>query len=146
MPGSQIHIEVNGISLLGLGGEISSRHYRPASGVAAPFLVFYYGGGWILGDLDIHDALCRLTCHDADIHVLSIDYRLAPEYPALAGIEDTLSRRTSNATELGASSGSVAVSWDSAGSNRATICVYVPIGPRRRRPYLGVAVAALPAD
>ena len=51
-------------------------------------MVFYHGGGWTIGDLDTHDPLCRLTCRDADVHVLSIDYRLAPEHPAPAAVED----------------------------------------------------------
>ena len=86
--GPQIHVEVDDLSLPGPAGEIPARHYRPASGEAAALLVFYHGGGWMIGDLDTHDALCRLTCRDAGIHVLSIDYRLAPEHPAPAAIED----------------------------------------------------------
>lgn len=87
-PGPQIHVEVTELSLPGPAGDIGARHYRPADGAAAPLLVFYHGGGWSIGDLDTHDALCRLTCRDAGVHVLSIDYRLAPEHPAPAAIED----------------------------------------------------------
>ncbi|KLO33318.1 alpha/beta hydrolase [Mycobacterium haemophilum] len=124
LPGPQVHVEVNDFSLPGPGGEIPVRHYRPASGVVAPLLVFYHGGGWTLGDLDTHDALCRLTCRDADIHVLSIDYRLAPEHPAPAGIEDAYAAfewACQHAAELGASSGRVAVGGDSAGGNLAAV-------------------------
>ncbi len=88
LPGPQIHVEARDMSIPGPAGEIPARHYRPAGEAAAPLLVFYHGGGWVIGDLDTHDALCRLTCRDAGIHVLSIDYRLAPEHPAPAAIDD----------------------------------------------------------
>ncbi|EUA55711.1 alpha/beta hydrolase fold family protein [Mycobacterium intracellulare 1956] len=104
-PGPQIHVEVTELSLPGPAGDIGARHYRPADGAAAPLLVFYHGGGWSIGDLDTHDALCRLTCRDAGVHVLSIDYRLAPEHPAPAAIEDAYAAFTwayEHAGELGA--------------------------------------------
>jgi acetyl esterase len=122
--GPQIHVTVNDISLPGPAGEIPARHYRPASGDAAPLLVFYHGGGWTIGDLDTHDALCRLTCRDAGIHVLSIDYRLAPEHPAPAAVEDAYAAfewACEHAAELGAVPGRVAVGGDSAGGNLAAV-------------------------
>jgi acetyl esterase len=123
-PGPQIHVTVNDISLPGPAGEIPARHYRPASGVAAPLLVFYHGGGWTIGDLDSHDALCRLTCRDAGIHVLSVDYRLAPEHRAPAAVEDAYAAfqwAYEHAAELGATPGWVAVGGDSAGGNLAAV-------------------------
>ncbi len=123
-PGPQIHVTVDDISLPGPAGEIPARHYRPASGVAAPLLVFYHGGGWTIGDLDTHDALCRLTCRDAGIHVLSIDYRLAPEHPAPAAVDDAYAAfqwAYEHAGELGAIPGRVAVGGDSAGGNLAAV-------------------------
>ena len=99
----------------------------------APLLVFYHGGGWAIGDLDTADALCRLTCRDAGIHVLSIDYRLAPEHPAPAAVEDAYAAfqwAYEHAAELGATPGRVAVGGDSAGGNLAA--VVSPTGPRRR--------------
>ncbi len=123
-PGPQIHVEVDDLSLPGPAGEIAARHYRPASGAPAPLLVFYHGGGWTIGDLDTHDALCRLTCRDAGIHVLSIDYRLAPEHPAPAAVEDAYAAfkwAYEHAGELGAAPGRVAVGGDSAGGNLAAV-------------------------
>jgi acetyl esterase/lipase len=132
LPGPQIHVTVDDISLPGSAGEISARHYRPAGGLAseeaAPLLVFYHGGGWTIGDLDTHDALCRLTCRDADIHVLSIDYRLAPEHPAPAAVEDAYAAfewAYEHAAELGAIPGRVAVGGDSAGGNLAAVVCQV---------------------
>jgi acetyl esterase/lipase len=123
-PGPQIHVTVDDLSLPGPAGDIPARHYRPASGGAAHLLVFYHGGGWTIGDLDTHDALCRLTCRDAGIHVLSIDYRLAPEHPAPAAIEDAYAAfkwAYEHVGELGATPGLVAVGGDSAGGNLAAL-------------------------
>ena len=124
LPGPQIHVTVNDISLPGPAGAIPARHYVPVSGGAVPLLVFYHGGAWTIGDLDTHDALCRLTCRDASVHVLSIDYRLAPEHPAPAAVEDAYAAfewAHEHAAELGADPGRVAVGGDSAGGNLAAV-------------------------
>ena len=124
LPGPQVHVLVDDLSIPGPAGEIAARHYRPAGGPASDMLVFYHGGGWTIGDLDTADPLCRLTCRDAGIHVLSIDYRLAPEHPAPAAIDDAYAAFTwacENARELGATSGRVAVGGDSAGGNLAAV-------------------------
>ena len=120
--GPQIHVGVREVSIPGPAGPIPARHYRPATSDPAPLVVFYHGGGWVIGDLDTHDPLCRLTCRDAGLHVLSIDYRLAPEYPAPAAVEDAYASFTwayEHAAELGAIPGKVAVGGDSAGGNLA---------------------------
>jgi acetyl esterase len=126
-PGPQIHVTVNDLSIPGPAGEIPARHYRPASGgstTVEDLLVFYHGGGWAIGDLDTYDALCRLTCRDAGIHVLSVDYRLAPEHPAPAAVEDAYAAfrwASEHADELGVSPGRIAVGGDSAGGNLAAV-------------------------
>ncbi len=122
--GPQIHVEVSDLSIPGPAGDIPARHYRPVNPSPAPLLVFFHGGGWVLGDLDTHDALCRLTCRDADIHVLAVDYRLAPEHPAPAGLDDACAAfrwAREHAVELGADAGRVAVGGDSAGGNLAAV-------------------------
>ena len=124
MPGPQIHVEVDEMSLPGPAGALRARHYRPPNGGPAPLLVFYHGGGWVIGDLDTHDAFCRLTCRDAEVHVLSIDYRLAPEHPAPAAVDDAYAAFTwacEHAADLGAAPGRVAVGGDSAGGNLAAV-------------------------
>jgi acetyl esterase/lipase len=122
--GPQIHVAVTEVSIPGPAGDIRARHYRPATSEPTPLLVFYHGGGWTIGDLDTHDALCRLTCRDADIHVLSIDYRLAPEHPAPAAVDDAYAAfqwAYEHAAALGAIPGKVAVGGDSAGGNLAAV-------------------------
>lgn len=124
-PGPQIHVAVSEVSIPGGdSGVIGARHYRPAGAEPAPLLVFYHGGGWALGDLDTHDQLCRLTCRDAGIHVLSIDYRLAPEHPAPAAVDDAYAAfrwAHEHAADLGAIGGRVVVGGDSAGGNLAAV-------------------------
>jgi acetyl esterase/lipase len=122
--GPQVHVGVSDLSIPGPAGQIPARHYRPAAAKPTPLLVFYHGGGWTIGDLDTHDALCRLTCRDADIHVLSVDYRLAPEHPAPAAVDDAYAAfkwACEHAEELGAIPDKIVVGGDSAGGNLAAV-------------------------
>src|SRR5271163_3417312 len=122
--GPQVHIGVSDLSIPGPAGQIPARHYRPVTAKPTPLLVFFHGGGWTIGDLDTHDALCRLTCRDADVHVLSIDYRLAPEHPAPAAVDDAYAAfrwAHEHAGDLGAIPDKLAIGGDSAGGNLAAI-------------------------
>jgi acetyl esterase len=122
--GPQVHVGVRDLSIPGPAGEIPARHYRPATAGPTALLVFYHGGGWAVGDLDTHDALCRLTCRDADLQVLSIGYRLAPEHPAPAAVDDAYAAfrwAHEHAGDLGAIPGKIAVGGDSAGGNLAAV-------------------------
>jgi acetyl esterase len=115
---------VTPLTIPGPAGPIPARHYRPAGDHVAPLMVFYHGGGWVVGDLDTHDGLCRLICRGAGIQVLSIDYRLAPEHPAPAAAEDGYAAfkwAVDHAGELGAEPGRVLVGGDSAGGNIAAV-------------------------
>ena len=101
-------------------GGVPIRAYRPA-GVAKtevlPALVFFHGGGWTIGDLDTHDAFCRSLTNGARCEVFSVEYRLAPEAPFPAAVEDCIA-----ATEFVlAQSSVVAVGGDSAGGNLAAV-------------------------
>ena len=71
------------LSASGPAGTIGMRAYTPvaAGGAALPAILFFHGGGWVLGDLDIYDALCRMLANESGARVLSVDYRLAPEHP-----------------------------------------------------------------
>lgn len=117
--------EIKPVSIPGPAGVIPGRHYRPPSGGAgSPLVVFYHGGGYVFGDLDTHDAACRLISRDADVHVLAVDYRLAPEHPAPAAVEDSYAAyrwARENAGALGADPRRVAVAGDSAGGCLAAV-------------------------
>jgi len=125
MVDGEIAVGVKELSIPGPAGTIRARHYAPVNTRGTePLLVFFHGGGFVLGDLDTHDGLCRLTCRDAGVHVLSIDYRLAPEHKAPAAGEDCYAAyrwALEHAAELGADPARVAVGGDSAGGNLAAV-------------------------
>jgi acetyl esterase len=120
-----IHVAATSmVSIPGPAGVIPARHYRPLGDTSAPLLVFYHGGGYVIADLDCYDSACRLICRDAGVHVLSVDYRLAPEHKAPAAIDDGYAAykwACEHAGELGADASRVAVGGDSAGGNLAAL-------------------------
>ena len=108
----------------GPDGDIPIRIYRPAG--VGPFgvLVFYHGGGWVLGDLETHDRECRLLCNGAGCLVVSVDYRLAPEHPFPAAVEDSFAALQwvgRNAAQFDGDSRRIAVGGDSAGGNLSAV-------------------------
>ncbi|MDP6342904.1 MAG: alpha/beta hydrolase fold domain-containing protein, partial [Alphaproteobacteria bacterium] len=75
----------------GPGGELPVRVYTPVAGDMVPGItMFFHGGGWVVGDLDTHDHLCRYLAHGAGCIVVSVDYRLAPEHKFPAGLNDCI--------------------------------------------------------
>jgi acetyl esterase len=93
-------------------------------GVRPPGIVYYHGGGWISGDLRTHDASCRLLAAVSGCVVVSVDYRLAPEYPFPAAVDDAVAAYAwvhRHADELGIAEGRVGVMGDSAGGNLAAV-------------------------
>ena len=115
---------VTNLVISGPDGAIPARHYRPINSDGAPLLVFYHGGAMVVGDLETHDDLCRHICREGGLHVLSVDYRLAPEHKAPASVDDAFAAYTwalDHAAELGADRGRVAVGGDSAGGNLAAL-------------------------
>jgi acetyl esterase len=87
-------------------------------------IVYYHGGGWVAGDLDTHDQPCRLLAKTSGARVLSVDYRLAPEHPFPAPIEDAIAAfhdAVTRADELGVDPDRIAVAGDSAGGHLAAV-------------------------
>jgi len=103
-------------------GSIAVRIYQP-EGKATGCLVYFHGGGFIMGSLDTHDQICRELCVGARSVIVSVDYRLAPEHPFPCGLNDgetVLRWVAGHAAELGIIPGKIMVGGDSAGGNIAT--------------------------
>ncbi len=118
---------VRDFTIPGDEGPLRVRHYIPQTRSAAPpppLTVYLHGGGFVIGDLDTHDEPCRLLCREAATQVLSVEYRLAPEFPFPAALDDAaaaLRWAQTNAADLGADAERVAVGGDSAGGNLAAV-------------------------
>ncbi|WP_394345914.1 alpha/beta hydrolase [Halosimplex halophilum] len=113
-------------SIPGPDGEVPVRRYRPSESGPYPTVVFYHGGGFVVGSLDTHDHLCRRLTVESGCEVLSVDYRLAPEHPFPAAVEDAYAA-LEWAADPGTSAdvldrdGGLAVAGDSAGGNLAAV-------------------------
>jgi acetyl esterase/lipase len=118
---------VEALEIPGEAGPIPARCYRPGNlpPGAAPLLVYYHGGGWVIGDLDTHDDVCRFLAAAAGAAVLSVEYRLAPEHPFPAAVEDAFAAfawaAREGAARLDADPARIGVGGDSAGGNLATV-------------------------
>ncbi len=109
--------------VIGPAGKIPVRVYTPDGEGEKPGLVYFHGGGFVVCDLDSHDATCRELANGADCVVISVDYRLAPEAKFPAAPEDCYAATqwvSENASELGIDGDRIAVAGDSAGGNLAT--------------------------
>ncbi|MES2919151.1 MAG: alpha/beta hydrolase [Pseudomonadota bacterium] len=115
--------EVRTIALPGADGLLRARHYVPASTAALPvLLVYFHGGGFVFGDLDTHDDACRLLCQESGMPLLSVEYRLAPEHPFPAAVEDAEAAcrwALKNLDQFGVEA--LAIGGDSAGGNLAAV-------------------------
>ena len=109
----------------GPAGDIPLRCYYPPADAATPgALLYFHGGGFVIGDLDTHDTVCRGLCVGADVMVVSVDYRLAPEHPYPAAVDDALAAwgwLKDNAQAIGADGRRLAVGGDSAGGTLAAV-------------------------
>jgi acetyl esterase len=111
---------VEDITVPGGDGLRAARVYRPDVDGAVPTMVFFHGGGFVIGDIETHDDQARLICRDGAMVVVSVDYRLAPEHPFPAGFEDCLAATrwaADNIADLGGDASKLVVGGDSAGGN-----------------------------
>ncbi|HEY8289695.1 MAG TPA: alpha/beta hydrolase [Acetobacteraceae bacterium] len=126
-PAAQPVAESRDTAVPGPHGNIPVRLYRPDGTTASdrlPALIYYHGGGWLLGDLDSHDGVCRRFANAAQCRVVSIDYRMAPEHKFPAAVDDCAAATRwaiDNAERLGIDPARVAVGGDSAGGNLAAV-------------------------
>jgi acetyl esterase len=110
---------------------VAVRVYRPSAGEPLPLVLLVHGGGFVIGSVDTHDGLARRIARDADAVVVSVDYRLAPEHPFPAAVDDcwaVLRWAVAHADELGADPNRVAVAGDSAGGNLAAVLTHLARG------------------
>lgn len=115
---------VQDFTIPSVGGPRRMRHYAPDAPGAPPLTVYLHGGGFTIGDLDTHDEACRILCREGHMHVLAVDYRLAPEHPFPAALNDAraaLRWAQAHAAELGADPARVGIGGDSAGGNLAAV-------------------------
>ena len=119
--------EVRNLSASGPTGSIALRLYRPrgaAPSAILPALIYYHGGGWVIGDLDSHDVLCRELANGSGASVISVDYRLAPEHRYPAAVDDAYAAYiwiSAHAKDLQIDVTRLAVGGDSAGGNLAAV-------------------------
>jgi acetyl esterase len=118
---------VERLTVAGGVDQLEARLYVPTEAEGAEpgaLLVYFHGGGWVVGDLDTHDPLCRALATAAGVRVVAIDYRLAPEHPFPAPVDDALAAFADvqeRAASLGADPARVAVGGDSAGGQLAAV-------------------------
>jgi acetyl esterase len=106
------------------GGAIRLRLYRPDAAAPGPAILYYHGGGHVIGSLDTHDLVARNLCAGAEALVVSVDYRMGPEHQFPAAVDDSFAALEwvrSNAASLGADPGRIGVHGDSAGANLAAV-------------------------
>ena len=110
--------------IVGPPGDIPVRVYSPSDAPELPLVVWFHGGGWVTGNLDTHDQVCRLLCDDVGAIVMSVDYRLAPEAKFPSAVDDCIASyewALAHASELGADGHRIAIAGDSAGGNLAAV-------------------------
>ena len=138
--------ETRDLAIPGPGGPIPVRLYRSAATGILPVLVFFHGGGWVVGDIESHDTGCRHLANRAECAVVSVDYRLAPEHKFPAAVEDCFAATAwvaGNAAALGVDAGRLAVGGDSAGGNLAAVVSL--LARHHGAPRIGYQVLIYPA-
>ena len=118
--------KVTNIAIPAPHGEIAARSYAAVAARSEPMptLVFFHGGGWVIGNLDTHDGLCRMLANESHCRVISVEYRLSPESKFPGAVDDAMAAVSwieTNAAELGVDANRIAVGGDSAGGALAAI-------------------------
>jgi acetyl esterase len=120
--------ETRDLEVPGATGPLAARVYRPEAELPLPTIVFLHGGGFVIGDIETHDNQCRMVCREVGAVVLSVAYRLAPEAPFPAGVEDCVAATrwaAEHVAELGGDADRLALAGDSAGGNLAAVVAQV---------------------
>ena len=126
-PAPEVHKCIN-IKIPIEGDTIKARYYRGLNNNhnnILPITIFFHGGGWVIGDLETHDVVCRQLANEGDFDVIAIDYRMGPEYRFPTAINDSISAINwvkNNTLDLPINVNKIAVCGDSAGGNIATVC------------------------
>jgi acetyl esterase len=129
----------------GAGSDLTVRVYQPREakpGERLPVLLWFHGGGFVIGNLDTHDHACRALASQADCLVVAVDYRLAPEFRFPAAVDDCMAAlrwMALNATQIGGDPRRIALGGDSAGGNLAAVCAILA----RNEGHPGVAFQLL---
>jgi acetyl esterase len=142
--------EVRDLQALGPHGAVPLRLYRPTAdaGAVLPLLLYFHGGGWVIGDLDTHDVLCRELCAGSGAAVLAVDYRMGPEHRFPCAVDDCLAAlqfARLQATALGVDPKRIAVGGDSAGGNLAAVVALHDRGAARSAAPLRFQLLIYPA-
>ena len=157
-PGTIVPVAaVEDLEAPGAAGPLPARLYRPDAEGELATIVFFHGGGFVLGDIDTHDNQCRALCREAEAVVLSVGYRLAPEHPFPAAPDDCFAATRwarEHAADLGGDAGRLAVAGDSAGGNLAAVVAQMTVAagdpPLAAQlllyPRHGLSRAAIPSE
>ena len=122
---------------------VPCRLYRPSAEPGVPLVIYLHGGGWVVGDLDTHDHVCRTIASKAGMAVLSVDYRLAPEHKFPAALDDAQAATIwafENADVLGVDHARLAIAGDSAGGNLAAVVAQRRVVPLKYQVLIYPAV------
>jgi len=128
IPSTEVVYEIRDVDADG----VPCRLYRPSANTNIGLLVYYHGGGWVIGDLDTHDGICRSLANKSGHAVLAVEYRLAPEHKFPAAVDDSITALKwahNNAMKLGIDSNRIAVGGDSAGGNLAAVVAQQQVVP-----------------